>query len=165
MSTNTRHYWPPAVITTEQVKYVLGEYAALKEWLKAYERSVKAGAITKSPRPALSAEALMFLGKKDPQSLKGPELEALISKVETALHASPQVHISLPALPQADIREDLVSWFRNNISPKVLLSFSADSTLGGGMAVRTRNHLYNFSLRRLLWEQRSLIPGLLRDAK
>lgn len=164
MSTS-RSYWPPSVVTTAQVKYVLGEFEALKEWVKTYDRSVKVGAITKSPRPTISAEAVMFLAKKDPQTLVAADIETIITKVETALQSSPQIHISLPSLPQNEIRLDLAGWFRNNISPKVLLSFSADSTLGGGMALRTRNHLYNFSLRRLLWEQRSLIPGLLRDAK
>lgn len=156
--------WPTEVVTVVQVQQALEEMARLRGWLKQSERSVKVGAITNAPRPVVGAHTQAIAGELDLKKANLADLEELTDAVERNLQQSIEIHITLPDLPQADIKSNFANWFRNNISPKILLNFSADSGLAGGMVVRTRNHIYNFSLSRQLWQQRALIPEIVRRA-
>lgn len=162
--TGSPGFWPAEIISPDQVRQALGELESLRSWLKDYDRSVRVGAVTAAPRPPMGPDTKLLHGEIDWAKVKLEQVDDLISDIEARLNSAPEVHVSLPAFPLEEVKKDLANWFRNNISPKILLSFSGDSTLSGGMVVRTRNHLYNFSLSRQLWEQRSLIPGIIRDA-
>ncbi|MDX1535334.1 MAG: F0F1 ATP synthase subunit delta [Candidatus Spechtbacterales bacterium] len=73
-------------------------------------------------------------------------LEVLIETKENA----PRFHVVFADYPEREIRTKITSWFRNNIHPRALISFRYDSLLVGGLVVRSRNKIFDFSFRNKL---------------
>jgi F0F1-type ATP synthase delta subunit len=74
----------------------------------------------------------------------------------------PVVHVRLAALPNRSQRETLVNWFRNSATPQLLVSFVADRNLGGGIVVRTPNHVYDYTWKQQLLAGREKLAGILK---
>jgi hypothetical protein len=57
--------------------------------------------------------------------------------------------------------EQLAAWIRQNLHPQALLAIGMQPSLVGGVYIRTPNHIYDFSLRKVLAGKRgALIEGL-----
>ena len=69
----------------------------------------------------------------------------------------------LAALPNRAQRESLVTWFRANVSPHLLLSFVADRNLGGGVVVRTPNRVFDFTWKQQLVAGRSKLAEIIKN--
>lgn len=108
-----------------------------------------------------------------------PELEAVIGSPEVAARLTvaelencsdqiktwrqfPVVHLILPARPTGQLKTDLVKWFRDQISPQILVKFGVNSSTIGGMVLRTPTRIRDFSFRRRLLGNQKLIPEILK---
>jgi hypothetical protein len=80
-------------------------------------------------------------------------LEQLVAHLRT--FKPTVVHVTLAALPNHAQRAQMLDWFRGLGGPNLMLSFVADRNIGGGVVVRTTNHMFDFSWRQRLVEGRS----------
>lgn len=72
--------------------------------------------------------------------------EQLIQALEQLAADAPVIDIEIAAVPSDEWRERLVAWFRNQVSPIVLIRIHTRRTLLAGMRVRTGKHEYDMSL-------------------
>lgn len=75
----------------------------------------------------------------------------------------PVMHVTMAALPNHTQRASLVDWFRAQINPDVLIAFVADRNLGGGVMVRTPNHVFDYSWRQGLVAGRDKLAGIIKN--
>ncbi len=154
----------PSDITTPQVfEAVQFELERLRDWLSdsAVKRKVGAKPLHE---PSCSPETKQLLGSW--LGDKAPSANQLTALIEELRKLKPvTVHIVLAALPGDDLKQRLVGWFRTNCLPDVLVGFSADRTIGGGIIVRTPNRIFDYSFRERLAQGRAKIPELVRNVR
>lgn len=143
---------PAAVYSPQLLESVTYDIEQYLEWYRQSAVQKKVGTKVATAEPTHSAETVLvieaWLVGKTPTV---ETLEALVAYLKGL--DLPQVHVMLAALPNRAQREQLVNWFRTNVSPHLLLAFVADRNLGGGIVVRTPNHVYDFT-----WKQQ-LVAG------
>lgn len=152
---------PPAVYSPSLVESVAYDIQYYLDWFRQNQIRKKVGAKPKD-EPTHAAETALvieaWLGGK-PATLES--LQALLEYLRTI--DLPEVHIMLAALPNRTQREALVTWFRTNVSPHLLLSFVADRNLGGGLVVRTPNRVFDFTWKAQLIAGRSKLAGIVKN--
>lgn len=86
--------------------------------------------------------------------------EAMLRELEAMLKNAPTVHLMLAAQPSKEMRRQLVLWFRVEIHPTTLLTFSERHDLGGGIVVRAGSHVYDFSFKRKVVDNQKRITEI-----
>ena len=152
---------PQAVYSPELLESVIFEIHQYLDWYRQADVQKKVGSKAVE-EPTHSAETVLTIeawtsGKK----LTLESLEELVKVLQEL--KLPVVHVTLAALPNHTQRTQLVDWFRLNTAPNLLLAFVADRNLGGGIVVRTPNHVFDYSWRQKLVEGRDKIPGIVRN--
>jgi F0F1-type ATP synthase delta subunit len=74
-----------------------------------------------------------------------------------ALESAPNVHISFASDPSAAFTEKIVSWFRINIHPNMLVHVGLQPNIAAGCIVRTNNKVFDFSLRQNFAEKQQML--------
>jgi len=151
---------PGAVYSPQLLESVIFDIQTYLDWYRQNQIRLKVGAKPKG-EPNHSDETVLTIEAW----LKGksPTLESLQSLLEHLRQLDlPEVHVMLAALPNRTQRQQLVDWFRNNATPKVLLSFVADRNLGGGIVVRTPNRVFDFTWKQELAAGRDKLAGILK---
>lgn len=132
-------------------------HAAIKQ--RAGVRKTTAADAAPVLSPA-AAELVATVG--DAGRPSGPALDGLIKTLETYRKSAPTITITMAAPPTNGLKQTLVAWCRANISPDALVSFAFSSSLLGGMVVRYGSHVYDWSFRRQILDNRSKFPEVLR---
>jgi hypothetical protein len=101
-------------------------------------------------------------GTNGGQALTSANLDELVLELQDIIDMAPTITITLAAPASAGIKKSLVTWCRANIAPDALVSFGFNATLLGGMVVRFGSHLYDWSFRRQILQNRAKIPEVLR---
>ncbi|HSH31644.1 MAG TPA: hypothetical protein VK963_03190 [Candidatus Saccharimonadales bacterium] len=102
-----------------------------------------------------------LLGPADKLDLE--QAEQLRTWLTQLAREAPVVHLTLPDLAGASLKQQLVAWIRANLSPHSLVAFHHNRALAGGMVVRTANHIYDFSFRKRLLDQRAAIARIIKN--
>jgi len=151
---------PPAVYSPSLLESVRYDIQYYLDWVHQNQIRTKVGAKPKD-EPSHSAETVLVINAWQagrPTTIES--LEALQDHLRTL--KLPEVHIMLAALPNRAQREVLVSWFRTNVSPHLLLSFVADRNLGGGLVVRTPNRVFDYTWKAQLVAGRAKLAEILK---
>lgn len=90
------------------------------------------------------------------------DVASFIHAMDEALQNSPVFDVILPAYPHDAFLRELGGWFRREIHPSSLLRISVRRTIGGGIVVRSKNRIFDLSLRPAIWQSRDRIPEVLR---
>lgn len=154
---------PDSIITTEMLSAVRYELARELEWRK--QAAVKALVTKKAPKgEEVPTRSLETQGVIDAWVGGGDATEEDVTDLAKYLadFRPVTVHVILAALPNRDQSAKLVSWFRKNCRQDLLVSFTADRTIGGGVVVRTPNRVFDLSFREKLSAGRSHIGGIVR---
>ncbi len=87
-------------------------------------------------------------------------LEELHTGVEQLLNHAPVVHLTLAGLPTRTVKRQITTWFRTQMSPTILVTFSARADLGGGFVATAGSHVYDYSFRRHILDNKQRIAEL-----
>lgn len=151
---------PPAVYSPQLLESVIYDLETYLEWYRESSVKKRVGAKPQE-EPTHSAETVLviqtYMDGKTP-TLEG--LQALLGELRAV--KLPEIHLTLAAMPNHAQREALVMWFRRNVSPHVLLSFVADRNLGGGLVVRTPNHVFDFTWKQQLLGRREKLAEIIK---
>lgn len=92
-----------------------------------------------------------------------PELQELLHDNQDSLHTdqarhelldrlrlfqrtASQIHVSFAAPPSIKVVQQLVTWFRQNVQPDIVMQIGVDPSIIGGCVVRTTNKVFSFSI-------------------
>ncbi|MDF2461575.1 MAG: atpH [Candidatus Saccharibacteria bacterium] len=160
-SAAAKYVLPPAVYSPQLLEAVVYDLEVYLDWYRQSKVKKQVGA-TPDPEPTHSAETVVVIEAW--LAGKPPTLESLEELIETLKNLElPQIHVMLAALPNRAQRELLVNWFRNNTTPQLLVSFVADRNLGGGVVVRTPNHVYDYTWKQQLVAGRDKLAGIIKS--
>jgi hypothetical protein len=151
---------PAAIYSPQLLESVTYDIQYYLDWYRQNQIRKQVGAEPKE-EPNHSDETVLVIeawlaGK--PPTLES--LEALLDYLKKL--KLPEVHIMLAALPNRAQREAFVNWFRSNTTPHLFISFVADRNLGGGIVVRTPDHVYDYSWKQELLTGRDKLVGILK---
>lgn len=145
---------PILVFGIVEVRRLKRELEALEDFMKQSEirEPGKQPSVPRVSRllDALAAENhLNLLQPQDRQRLK----EFLVY-VE---HGSPRVHISFATDPSSAFTAKVVSWLRSSVGPDVLLEIGLQPNIAAGAILRTKNKIFDLSLRERFAESNDLL--------
>jgi len=83
--------------------------------------------------------------------------EEVLRELEMQLKNAPTAHVLLAAQPSKDLKRQIVLWFRVEVHPSVLLTFSERRDIGGGIVIRAGSHIYDFSFKRRILDNKNRI--------
>ena len=151
---------PGAIYSPQLLEAVTYEIELYLDWYR--QAKVRRAVGSKAPEePSHSAETLLVIETwlaGQPHTVAS--LEALVKHLREL--KLPEIHIMLAAMPNRAQRITLVDWFRTNITPHLLVSFVADRNLGGGIVVRTPNHVLDFTWKQQLLGARGKLAEVVR---
>lgn len=152
----------PSVIYTPQLLQAVDfEVERLREWTSDSSVKRKVG-VEAAAEPSRSPETQLVLDAwfADGKTATTTQLTELITQLRALKPVT--VYITLAALPGERLKLQLVEWFRSSCRPDVLINFSADRTIGGGIIVRTPNRIFDYSFRKRLADGRLKLPEIIR---
>lgn len=154
-----------SVSSPQDLKALILEIRAYARWYShnSVKKRLRLKARRMNEEPIMSPAAKALLhewSNKTPLSQKN--LDELLATLEGYEKTAPQLTITLAAPATSGLKKTLVAWCRNNVAPNVLVNFQFNSTLLGGMVVRSGSHVFDWSFRRQILEARQHFPEVLR---
>ncbi len=146
---------PPTLSSSQDLAALILEIREYAKWYGQYSVASRVKAKFTTEQPELSAAAVEMIrdwGKEEALSQK--RLDLLLSTLEKLKNKAPVITITLAAPATNEVKKTLVTWCRSNIAPDVLVSFRFNATLLGGMVVRSGSHIYDWSFRRAILNER-----------
>jgi hypothetical protein len=152
-----------SVSSLQDLRGLVLEIHEYERWFahNAIKKRVHVRTTTKEPDLTPAARAVMrewSVGKE----LTVRSLDELTKTLEEYGRKAPSITITLAAIPSTGLKKTLVGWCRDNVSPNILVDFQFNSTLLGGLVVRSGSHVFDWSFRRLILAERNKFPEVLR---
>jgi hypothetical protein len=152
---------PEAIYSPQILEMVIYELDQYNEWYQESKVKAKVGVKSEQTEPNHSPETTLVIKTWQEANVGASLIELLAALRKLNL---PVIHVTLAALPNHLQRAQLVRWFQQLSTPRPLILFSADRTLGGGVIVRTPNHIYDWSFRQKLEEARGNLGKVVANA-
>lgn len=96
------------------------------------------------------------------KSIDTRSLDELIDILNLYRNNAPTLTITLAAPPTNDIKQKLIGWCRKNIAPNVMIAFSFNATILGGLVVHYGSRIFDWSFRRQILDGRGHFAEVLR---
>jgi len=155
---------PDSVASPQDIDGLITEIHEYARWFSHESIKVNAGIKQTSDQPILSPPTTEMLQNWQKQnSLSQTSLDSLISSLKEYLTNAPTIAIILAAPVTNSTRDKLVKWCRQNIATNVLVEFSFNSTLLGGLVVRYGSRIFDWSFRSRLLAASNNFTKVLRN--
>jgi hypothetical protein len=114
-------------------------------------------------QPPISADSAGLIGQwHGDKPITQKSLDELVAVLEEFASKAPNITITLAAPPPGQLKKELLTWCRKNISSDILVDFNFNSTILGGMVVRYGSHIFDWSFKRQILAGRDKFPEVLR---
>ncbi len=154
---------PDTVSSPQDLAVIIVDVQAYARWFMHESIKKQAGTAHASEQPTIAPEAMAVINDwESNQPLSIERLESLIRVLTDYKVTAPSITLTLAAPPTRPVKSALVAWCRQNIAPNILVTFQFNSTLLGGMVVRSGSHVFDWSFRRQILQSRSKFPEVLR---
>ncbi len=155
---------PDSVVSLQDLQALIVDIKLYAKWYSHAAVKQKLDIKQTTDMPTASAAASILLNERAAKKALSPQdLEDLVADLEDFRDNAPQVSITLAAPAAGELKRNLAAWCRDNIEANILVSFSFNSTLLGGMVVRYGSHVYDWSFRRQILANRAKFPEVLRS--
>lgn len=112
--------------------------------------------------PEISAELKKYLQDSSESSeITQTILEEKHELFKELKQKAPRFNITFASLPRDSMKRDITTWFRANIHKHALIAFHYDRTIAGGMIVRGRNNILDFSFAPKLEEPKKQLTEII----
>ncbi len=156
---------PDTVASAQDLTALILEIKSYTKWylhemIKLRVSHKKNGAKDEPELSPAASELLREFSKQNPMTRQS--LESLIKTLEDYSKHAPVVLFTLAAPVTAGVKKTLVGWCRNNIADNVLVSFQHNSTILGGMVMRYKSRVFDWSFRREILANAHTFPEVLK---
>jgi len=150
---------PPSIASTQDLASLTAEIHEYARWSvhESIKKQVKVSGKAMPPTMSPAANELIRNWVRD------ANIDELIDALKNYAATASSVNITLAAPPSSGIKNTLVTWCRENISPTVLVTFQFNATLLGGMVVQHGSRVFDWSFRRQILAERQRFPEVLRN--
>jgi hypothetical protein len=154
---------PNSVSSLQDLSTLINEVKEYGKWWTHNAIKHRAGAKKGTPPPVLSEAALELIRASSGKKLLDQRtIDNLIKELEGYKKTAPTATVTLAAPAPKSVKLEIVTWFRENIDPSILVTFEFNSTLLGGMVVRYGSRVLDWSFRRQILAGRGNFPEVLR---
>lgn len=116
----------------------------------------------KERRDGISGQLEKYLIEKAPkEGITNEFLEEISELLNKVRDTGPRLHLTFASIPGADLKHQLTMWVRENIHEFALVSFHYDQSIIGGLVIRTRNKIFDFSYAKELKEPKTKLTTIL----
>src|SRR6185437_7185676 len=147
---------PNDVTSPQDLKVVIMEIRAYSRWaIHAHTKQrVTTKAIDSAPSIS-SAAADVVRAWQGTQPLTQESLDALLAELSAFESSAQRITITVAAPPSRDLKQKLIVWCREHVAQDILITFSFNATLLGGIVIRYGSHVYDWSFRRQILAARA----------
>ncbi len=154
------------IASPQDLRALRNELHAYGSWLAHNDIKRQTGAGSKSPAPELSPAAKNCLKTYVPNSNKASAaLDELVAELDKLSASAKIITITLAAPATGSLKQTLVDWCRSHLAENILVSFQFNANLLGGMVVRSGSHIFDWSFRRQILDNRGKFPEVLRSVR
>lgn len=150
---------PDSISSEQDLSALVVEIRDCLKWL-SHEAIKKRSGKTETPSPPQMSPAADELVKEFGAS---PEkMEQLVAELEKTQKQAKIVTITLAAQPSNSIKQTLVAWCRKEIAADILVNFTYNRAILGGMVVRAGSRVFDWSFRRQILGAGDKFPEVFR---
>lgn len=155
---------PNTIASHQDLSSLILEIRTYNKWLTHESVKNRVAQSPIAPAPHLSeAGTAMLRSLSAHKKLSVEGIDELLRVLEAYKQQAPSITMTLAGLPPQALKNDLVAWCRANLDPSVMVNFSVNSTLLGGMVVRYGSRVFDWSFRRQILANASNFPETLRN--
>lgn len=153
---------PPVVCSLQDVKILAREVREYASWYRQNQVKKRFGAKKTDSQPNLSPATREVLGDFSiKNTLSSTSLDELIAALDNFGAGTPEITFTLVAPATTAVKKSLVAWCRKNIEPDILVNFEFNSNLLGGMVLRYKSRVFDWSFRRQILDNRQKFSEVL----
>lgn len=154
---------PIGIVSTQDIARVEQELISFATWFQQNAIKQRMHLTKGTAMPGLSAEAIELLRSVSvDNNITQQQLDNLRQAIASLRQKSQTITITLAAPAPSQLKQQIVSWCRQEIHAQSLIDFRFNSTLLGGMVVRFGSHVYDWSWRRTLLAHKNDFTAELR---
>lgn len=154
---------PETIYSVAQLEAYVFELNSYIAWLDAQHVKQKVGVKSGGGEPTLSQELVdLVMSQSGGSATSIEQLNTVKAVFSQCLERSPRVTVTLAAIPGPAVKKKLVSWFRHEGGENILIDFTANRNLLGGIMVRTKNRIFDYSFRKRIIDNRARLPEVLK---
>ncbi len=152
------------IMSPQDLKVTILEVRKYAHWFSQSLVKNKVAGTAYQDQPQVSPAAAILVNELAAQKpLTTQILDDFIASLEKLEESLPRVTITLAAPASSGLKKTIVSWFRENINPDILIEFRFNSTLLGGMVIRYGSQVYDWSFKRHILANSARFPEVLRN--
>lgn len=151
------------ISTSQDLKAAILDVRRYAKWYSQAAVKARVAKIDAAQAPAISTPAAAIINQWNKEKPINPKsLDELLLTLERIDMTVPKVVITLAAPAPASLRNTLTQWCRKNIDPNALVDFRFNSTILGGLVIRHKSRIYDWSYRRQILAGRGHFAEVLR---
>lgn len=155
---------PRSIVTPQDVARLELELTGFNDWFQHNAIKQQMHVSKGTAMPGLSREAVELIRTVSVDgSLNQQNIDILYQSIVRIRQQAPTMSITLAAPAGVQLRQQLVTWCRSEIRPDVLVDFRFNATILGGMVVRYGSHVFDWSWRRAVLNNRASFAKELRN--
>jgi len=153
---------PLGVVTIVDLSRLEQELASLEDFgLQSEIR--EAGKQPKLPKTSHGLEELA--SENGFNLLLREDCQQLIKLLKDLKDQAPVIHLSFASDPTPVFLSKIISWFRSQIHPHILLQVGLQPSIAAGCVLRTTNKYFDFSLRKHFEQKHQMLIDELAERK
>ena len=146
---------PPTISSPSDLTALILDVRRYAKWFLETTVAGKVRTAYQATQPDLSpAAADLIRSWAAETTLSSERLDELVTALEVTLKNSPVITVTLAAPAPSEVRRTLVNWCRHEIDPTILVTFTFNATILGGMIMRVGSRVYDWSFKRQIMENR-----------
>lgn len=150
---------PVSIMTKQDLHRLIREVEALDNYI--LQNSIRGQKSAALPRLTTTLETMIRDNKAD--ILDDSQRSALKNTLADLLKTAPVVHMSFAIEPSSFMTQKIVTWFRNEVHPALMLHTGIQPTIAAGCVMRTSNKFFDFSLRQHLTASQAMLMQSIRE--
>lgn len=155
---------PESVYSPQDIAGLIIELHDYNRWFSSQAILKRTHASLNSEQPSISSVSMGLINSLETKNgISQHDIDELISTLEKLRSSLPVITVTLAAPATRDVKKTIVIWCRKNISDNILVNFGFNATLLGGMVIRSGSHIFDWSFKRQILENRAKFPEVLKN--
>lgn len=156
---------PDTIASPQDLTSVIGELKLYTQWFvhESIRQRVTKRKTRSSTEPVLSEPATTLIQSVSSHGMLNRQaLDQLVKSLEATAQKATTVTFTLAAPVTQPVKLQLVGWCRKNLGQEILVTFQHNSSILGGVVMRYKSRVFDWSFKQQLFANAAKFPEVLR---
>lgn len=154
---------PNSIVSPQDLARIEREVIQYADWFSHNGIKQELNIARGTAMPGMSSEAIALLRQVATDNrINYTNLEDLVATLKTLRTKATTMTVTLAAPAPKHLQQTIADWCRKEIDSSVFVEFRFNATLLGGMVVRYGSHIYDWSFRHAIMQNRHKFAEELR---